>query len=207
MDVTNDMDIISEDYKQAKNELLTTVELQYKILSILVTATAAVFVYIMDRDENEIRQLVFCACLIVPGLFAFFGILWLDQVYRQRRLAAYIYTLEELYRQMDTCYGGLEHFVLGDRGKDRLNWPSRFYYYICAGLFFFFPPATYILACLYKAGNVLSAHHELHGPAWFGIALYLAFLFFAVLYIRSILLLANVFRGSTDLNDTINPAA
>ncbi len=38
-----------EDYKAAKAELLTTIDMQFKVLSILVTATAAVFVYLLKR--------------------------------------------------------------------------------------------------------------------------------------------------------------
>ncbi len=201
------MDYISEDYKHAKEELLTTIELQYKILSILVTASAAVFVYILDRDENESRQLVFCACLIVPGLYAFFGIMWLDQVYRQRRLAAYMFMLEELMQHSDPWYNGWEHFVQGNREEDKRNWPSRFYYHICLGLFFAFPPATYIFACVYKAGNVVSSQHELHIPARLGIGLYIAFLVFAIIYIISILALADSFRSGSGSNIKVDTVA
>lgn len=193
------MDILAEDYKHAKKELITTIELQFKILSILITATAAVFVYILDRDENDMRQIVFCACLIVPGMFAFFGTLWLDQVYRQRRLAAFIYKIEDMYQYEGDWYSGWEHFVQGNRKVQKLNWPSRYYYHICLGLFMFFPPATYILACIFKAGNVLNIHHELHVPAVFGIVLYFVFLIFAILYIHSILSLVDSFR-STELD-------
>ena len=135
---------LSEDYKYAKQEILLTVELQYKLLSLLVTATAAVFVYILDKDENDLRQIGFCACLIVPGLYSFFGALWLDQVFRQRRLSAYIYQIEETASFYPGIYGW-EHYVQGARLKNKLNLPSRGYYFICLGLFFFFPFVTFIL--------------------------------------------------------------
>ncbi len=41
-----------EDYKAAKTELLTTIDMQFKVLSILVTATAAVFVYLFKKDPH-----------------------------------------------------------------------------------------------------------------------------------------------------------
>ena len=62
-----------EDYKAAKAELLSTIDMQFKVLSILVTATAAVFVYLFKKDPH---QIAFCACLIMPGIYAFFGTLW-----------------------------------------------------------------------------------------------------------------------------------
>lgn len=190
-----------EDYRHAKAEILSTIELQHKILSLLITATAAVFVYILDKDENELRQLVFCACLIVPGLFSFFGALWLDQVYRQRRLAAYVFQIETLFREDADNYSeicGWEHFVQvnkreENKEKGRHDRPSRFYYQICMGLFFCFPVATYFLACYFRAGNVFSRGHELHWPAMVGVLLYLVFAYYAIRYIRSIKKLDNKF--------------
>lgn len=177
---------LSEDYKYAKQEVLLTVELQYKLLSLLVTATAAVFVYILDKDENDLRQIGFCACLIVPGLYSFFGALWLDQVFRQRRLTAYIYQIEET-ASFYPGINGWEHYVQGARLKNKLNLPSRGYYFICLGLFFFFPPVTFVLACIFKVGNALSYSHELFIPARIGVILYIAFLVSAYFYIKAIL--------------------
>ena len=102
----------------------------------------------------------------------------------------------------DPWYNGWEHFVQGSRDDDKRNWPSRLYYHICLGLFFAFPPATYALACVYKAGNVLLTAHELHFPAWFGIGLYLAFVVFAVFYIRSILSLADSFGSGKNSSES-----
>lgn len=183
---------LSEDYKYAKQEIILTVELQYKLLSLLVTATAAVFVYILDKDENDLRQIGFCACLIIPGLYSFFGTLWLDQVFRQRRLAAYIYQIEEI-ESFDTDRRGWEHYVQGARLHSKPNLPSRGYYFICLGLFIFFPPVTFILSCVYRVGNVLSRSSELFVPAWVGIVLYSAFIIAACFYIRSILKLSYFF--------------
>lgn len=157
-------------------------ELQYKLLSLLVTATAAVFVYILDKDENGFRQIGFCSCLIIPGLYSFFGALWLDQVFRQRRLTTYIYQIEERH-----SFDGWEHHVQGARLRSKMNLPSRGYYFICLGLFFCFPPVTFILACFFKVGNALSYSHELFVPACIGIILYIAFLTSAFFYIRAIL--------------------
>lgn len=186
------MDLI-DDYKYAKQEILITVELQYKLLSLLVTATAAVFVYILDKDENGFRQIGFCACLIVPGLYSFFGALWLDQVFRQRRLSCYIYQIEEA-ASFEPGVFGWEHYVQGARLRNKLNLPSRGYYMVCLGLFFLFPPVTFVLSCVFKVGNVLSRSHELFVPACLGIALYSAFVIVAFFYIKTILVQANIFR-------------
>jgi hypothetical protein len=188
--------------------------MQFKVLSILVTATAAVFVYLFKKDPH---QIAFCACLIIPGIYAFFGTLWLDQVYRQRRLAAYIYEIETMIEfprgQSEHIGKGWEHFVQvkkqqdelntpkGKRPKDKLNTPSRYYYYICLGLFFAVPVAVYILACTYsKIGNVLSPTHELFLPACIGIVLYVLFIIFSFLYIRSIKALVSSFSSGNSGN-------
>ena len=184
-----------EDYKAAKTELLTTIDMQFKILSILVTATAAVFVYLFKK---ELHQIVFSACLIMPGIYAFFGTLWLDQVYRQRRLAAYIFEIETIdgfpQSRSQTISNGWEHYVHGNREKNKLNKPSRYYYYICLGLFYAVPVAVFVCTCIYsKGGNVLDSAHELFVPAIIGILLYFLFIVFSWLYIRSIRALANNF--------------
>ena len=191
-----------EDYKAAKTELLTTIDMQFKVLSILVTATAAVFVYLFKKDPH---QIAFCACLIMPGIYAFFGTLWLDQVYRQRRLAAYIFKIETMVEfpkgRCAFAGEGWEHFVHGKRRSDRLNRPSRYYYHICLGLFFAVPVAVFILACVYsKSGNVLDPAHELLVPALIGIVIYSLFIVFSVLYIRSINSLASSFSQSSPTN-------
>ena len=80
-----------EDYCFAKTEIHSTIETQFKILSILVTASSAVFALLFESGH---LPLVICGCLIIPGIYAFFGVLWLDQVYRQRRLATYVLTIE-----------------------------------------------------------------------------------------------------------------
>lgn len=179
MDGQIELSYCIEDYKAAKAELLSTIDMQFKILSILVTATAAVFVYLFKKDPH---QIVFSACLIIPGIYAFFGTLWLDQVYRQRRLAAYIYEIENIsafpHNRSVALSAGWEHYVQGNRRKQRLNKPSRYYYHICLGLFFAVPVGVFACACIYsKGGNVLSFSHELFAPALGGIILYLFFAF------------------------------
>lgn len=185
-----------EDYIAAKTELRSTIDMQYKILSILVTATAAVFVYLFKKD---ISKLVFCGCLIIPGIYAFFGILWLDQVYRQRRLAAYIYeieTYEVLPSNPSTSVTGWEHYVRTKRSFTNTNTPSRYYYYICLGLFFFFPFFTYLFSSIFSGGSALNVNNPLFSPSLLGIILYVAFVFFAILYIKSILELGYTFKIS-----------
>ena len=187
-----------EDYRAAKAELLSTIDQQFKILSILVTATAAVFVYLFKKD---VHQLVFCACLIIPGIYAFFGALWLDQVYRQRRLAAYIYEVESTIKVNSTSSFGWEHFIQRNRESSSINKPSRRYYYICLGLFFGFPPVTFVFSCLYRGGNVLDFHHDMFWPALLGVFLYFFFLVAAGLYIWSIKKLSNSFSDNNTVRD------
>ena len=108
-----------EEYSAAKAELLSTINLQFTILSILVTTTAAVFVYLFKKDTHQIGL---CSCLIIPGIYAFFGILWLDQVYRQRRLAAYIYRIESSDgKDPNGLVTGWEHFIQESRLKKQEN--------------------------------------------------------------------------------------
>lgn len=62
--------ILMEDYKFTKKELQESISSQYKILSVLVTASAASFVYLFTITG---KLLTVIACLIIPGIYCFLG--------------------------------------------------------------------------------------------------------------------------------------
>lgn len=183
-----------EEYRAAKTEILSTIDFQFRIISIIVTATAAAFVYLFKQN---LHQVVISACLLIPGIYSFFGVLWLDQVYRQRRLAAYIFEIESasnIFEVGDSkLINGWKHFVREKRLGKCINIPSRCYYFICLGLFFFFPIATVIFTYIYKADGIFNPEHELFRLVILGSLLYVVFLVFAIFYIISILSLSKSF--------------
>ena len=190
-----------EDYKAAKTELLSTINIQYTIISILATATAAAVVYLFKRDAV---QVAIFAYIVIPAVYAFFGLLWLDQVYRQRRLAAHIFLIESEIKNSEQKTDFWEHFVQ-DKKKEmtetKINTPSRSYYFVCLGLFYGVPITEYLLALFYsKSGFVLCSSHKMFIPSCIGILIYIGFIIFSIKYIKVIRALVEDFQenGATE---------
>ena len=190
-----------EDYRFAKTELLSTIESQFTILSILVTASAAVFVFIFGQDS---LSFTICGCLIIPGLYAFFGILWLDQVYRQRRLAMYILTIERTKEfsgqtiEGNFLHLGWETFIKSGKKYTSSKIPSRLYYFVCLGLFLFFPSVTSIFAMCFGGINIFHAERKIFYTVVVGALLYLAYLIFSTIYVVIILKLDRKYNSHLD---------
>lgn len=199
-----------EDYCFAKTEIHSTIETQFKILSILVTASSAVFALLF---ESGYLPLVICGCLIIPGIYAFFGVLWLDQVYRQRRLATYILTIEASSEFKDCMLEcgisrGWETFIQARKKQEHKHGhkfiknvvpflhkekyacssiiPSRFYYYVCLALFYFFPLGTSVLSIAFNNIAVCSAPTLEKVVILIGAMLYICFIISSFIYITAI---------------------
>lgn len=220
-----------EDYKYAKAELQSTISTQHELLSVLVTASAALFAYFWKQGDDALK---ICGCILVPGLYAFIGALWLDQVYRQRRLALYIYRIEEsqefssLMRDGNVyANGGWEHFIrmknietLSDdvpkkskirqlftkiSSRFKQNRTSRWYYYIFLALFSGLPVATYIFTCIHIGisvkGNSIA---NIPMACKIGVVIYMGFLIVEALYIISILKIGNYY-GVMTVHENVKP--
>ena len=212
-----------EDYCFAKTEIHSTIETQFKILSILVTASSAVFALLFESGH---LPLVICGCLIIPGIYAFFGVLWLDQVYRQRRLATYVLTIEASSEFKDCMLEcgisrGWETFIQARKKQEHKHGhkfiinvvsflhkekytcssiiPSRFYYYVCLALFYFFPLGTGVLSIAFNNIAVCSAPTLEKVVILIGAMLYICFIISSVIYIAAI---CKIGIGESDKNHT-----
>lgn len=199
-----------EDYCFAKAEIHSTIATQFKILSILVTASSAVFALLFESGH---LPLVICGCLIIPGIYAFFGVLWLDQVYRQRRLATYVLTIEASSEFKDCMLEcgisrGWETFIQARKKQEHKHGhkfiknvvpflhkekyacssiiPSRFYYYVCLALFYFFPLGTSVLSIAFNNIAVCSAPTLEKVVILIWGMLYICFIISSVIYITAI---------------------
>lgn len=99
-------DFMLLEYELVRTELRHFQRNQITIISILVTATISLFAYGLIIKDN----IIIVTGFIIPALFAVLGTLWIDQIYRQRELALYSYSLEvELSSQNNTK--GWEHYI------------------------------------------------------------------------------------------------
>lgn len=206
----NSSDYLLEDYSKAKSEIITTIQMQFNIISILVTASAAAFVYLYKKDSSMV---IWTACLIIPGIYAFFGTLWLDQVFRQRRLASYIFLIEKSFYKSDSIEFGWERYIQQLESENGLRrvfrktrktvYSSRYYYYICLGLFTFFPVCTYLYGVntyLYGTDETIWVFiHTYSAPSIGGIIMFFCYFFFMYKYVSKINSLSSKF--TTDDED------
>lgn len=129
--------ILIEEYRSRKQEIASSINHQYGILTMVVAATSAVLALIGSR----LQLAVACIGLLLPGTYAFFGSLWMDAVYRQRRSGVYIYKIEEKFG-LDGKTFGWEHYIKENGEKRHFRFIKkayRQYYFICMGLFFCIP--------------------------------------------------------------------
>lgn len=105
----NDREYLLKDYEQVRSELRNYSKNQFAILSILVTASIAILQF--SKVDPSGSDLVFATGFLIPALFAYLGVLWLDQVYRQKELGCYSCMLEAEIAGEDHDMKGWEHYL------------------------------------------------------------------------------------------------
>ena len=115
-------------------------------------------------------MLFLCTGLILPGIYSFFGVLWFDAVYRQRRAGRFIRLVEEVF-QMNGRSFGWEHFAK-DSAKNRIVlrkvFKLRCYYHACGGLFCIFPTITFIPFSIYTIQKPEEGWNMYNGDVFIG---------------------------------------
>lgn len=114
----------------------------------------------------------------------------MNEVYRQERLASYIFIYESQYltnaAENKDNIKGWQHYI--KQGEKMFNKPSRYYYYICLGLFFVVPVVVYAYGVIYMFLNstiYLRAFDVLCGVG--GLVEYALFVFFSIRYIKKVI--------------------
>lgn len=186
------------EYQQLRTEMREIMQRQYTMLNLIVTTLGVVLgigikIY-QDLPEEKIEAqgalIAFVFCLLIPGMMAFLGALWLDGVYRQTKIGTYISVLE---RKLNALLGGDNAPAVEIMGWERWNCNdfsgnrrsllfriNYYQYYISLGLFLVVPPLS-----------ILMSFHMVKGfpPRLIlcvGAACYVLFWLFAAVYIRRI---------------------
>lgn len=149
-------EIIIQEYITRKQETISTMNQQYGILSMVIAASSGVLLFSTRVSSESNNDMLFmCTGLILPGIYSFFGVLWFDAVYRQRRAGRFIRLVEEAF-QMNGRPFGWEHFAKDSaRNRTVLSkvFKLRCYYHVCGGLFCVFPAITFIPFSFYISQN------------------------------------------------------
>lgn len=197
-------EFILKDYEQVRTELRNYTNNQFLILSLLLTTSVATYAY----NISDIEKLAITTGFIIPALFAVLGILWFDQVYRQKELACYSFLIEaEIYQEINipideiTDVQGWEHFTQ-ERHSQRvenggcgnilrvMRMRANLYYYAAFALGLFAVPIASTVYC-FRQLKLLDEYSKLCmlGPY-----------IIACFAIASILYIANILRVQKRIN-------
>ncbi len=125
--------------------------------------------------------------VIIPCVCMFTGAIWLDCAYRQQRLCAYMYRVEDRVNRMlevkescDTSCLFWEHFAAEDSKTKKIFKTNMLYYFFCLALYIFFP-----VLCFVFDRFVMKTKMENWGYIIIGI--YALYLVFCLMYIGRIM--------------------
>lgn len=187
---------ILTEYVELRAEIRNSMQLQYTLLSLFITAMGIVFALIFKSNEDSIVNAIIMQSVglcMIPGISAFCGAIWLDQVYRQIRIGSYIYKIEEriniLLGSDKNGFPALywEHCVNSEntnisRVRLKINYlnPNFIYYYIGLMVFICIPIVSWILV-YYQNGISINIWSIL------GISFTICYVFLAVFIVWAII--------------------
>ena len=187
---------ILTEYVELRAEIRNSMQLQYTLLSLFITAMGIVFALIFKSNEDSIVNAIIMQSVglcMIPGISAFCGAIWLDQVYRQIRIGSYIYKIEERINYiLGSDKNGFpalywEHCVNSEntnisRVRLKINYlnPNFIYYYIGLMVFICIPIVSWILV-YYQNGISINIWSIL------GISFTICYVFLAVFIVWAII--------------------
>ena len=88
--------VIMKEYEMLRAESQDKQKTQFTMISLIVSAISIVFGLTADLESSAVKiSLPILYCFLLPCTIMFFGILWLDQVYRQVMIGAYTVQIED----------------------------------------------------------------------------------------------------------------
>ena len=189
--------LVMTEYKELRQEVRNSFQIQNSLIAldasisgILIGLGMSIFLN-GNYGEKYYYAISFLFCAIMPAVSMFLGIIWLDQVYRQVKLGAYIRNLENIVNrnvnaQNDDNINVLnwEHWVAQEnQGKPLLLRTNYYYYFFCMAVFLLCP----IICLLYGLWMVKYNVSNIWLPIAIGVITYILFVGFSIRYVRVIL--------------------
>ena len=201
------LNVIMMEYNALRTESRDKQKMQFTIISLIVSAISIVFGLTADLESAAAAvSLPILYFFLLPCTIMFFGILWLDQVYRQVMIGTYIAQLEKKVNAFlkSSVPGGMSCVMnweqwLSKRRPTQKVWGKTNYFYTHIGL-----GTLWLLPIVvYGIGSILTGISLLN---FFAIPSSLAFAvynLFVVLYVKAILDLDKEIEGTKDMKTTL----
>lgn len=197
------LSVLMMEYNALRTESREKQKAQFTIISLIVSSISIVFGLTANLEPNAAEvSLPILYYALLPCTTMFFGILWLDQVYRQVMIGTYIVQIEKKVNSLfhdlnlpsDLSYPMNWEQWLSKRRPTHEFWkkPNYYYTYICSGTFTLLPIVIYFI------GGFLT---ETSPWTIFGILfslIFLVYIWFGVQYVNEILALDKEIEGNRD---------
>ena len=195
MDTKEKLEYVFIEYREIRNELRIKQERQFTMISIFISIFGVIFAQCinviinldapMDHDKFIICT-GFLFFLVLPSISCFFGLLWLDQVYRQFRMLKYGVYLENKINKLANVKNTANHAIVfwehwlktDEKTIDIKGDISKLYYCICLVLFFVLPLISVTFGL-----TQIGITNWLFG----GIFVYICYMILSIIYIRRVL--------------------
>lgn len=143
--------IITE-YNAMKTESMAKLQFQITLISLYITVLGTVFSLSLNNmnGEDTLFDNSNMFCFVVPCITVCIAAIWIDQTYRQIKIAYYLSLLEEKINRLlgvdnDIWTSAMfwEHWLRNHPMNTNKFNASRTFYYICMGVFSVAPIASY----------------------------------------------------------------
>ena len=141
------------EYNTMRKESLNKLQFQVTLITFYITSMATILSIFIKKSESENdfmnRENIFC--LVIPCVTIYVAIIWLDQVYRQKKIAYFTYILENKINRFIADNSGVtttaiywEHWISTSK-TDTWKFNVKFtFYYICLGTLTVVPIISFI---------------------------------------------------------------
>lgn len=193
------------EYNAMKTESIEKLKMQITLISLYITALATVLSISLDKSTDNIIILdeknLFC--FVIPCVTICIAAIWLDQVYRQIKIAYFLSLLEEKinkFLESDNNFSSSamiwEHWLRTDEiNTGKIN-ASLTFYYVCLGIFSFVP----ILSFLYGFNIINFNINLIRMQSIICFAGYFIFILLSAVYVINILKLNNKVKKTKTTN-------
>ncbi len=179
------------EYNILRSEYSAMITRQFSVISLTITALSVLFGFVVTTFSHENRSpaLLPCIfCVLIPSVAMFTGAIWLDTVYRQKKLTGYLCLAEIRINRILRCPVGSseasaitwECYEADDQGKGLLGKPNRWYYYYCLAFYIVFPWVSALF-------DIFVMGDPIYIWCIISLAIYLGYISFVIAYCKKIL--------------------
>lgn len=214
------LNAVLKEYEELRTELRIAFQHQNTMIALIASTLGVLFtvslnIYISDSfEETHYPLLLALYGAIIPGVIAFLGILWLDQIYRQVKLGTYVSTIERKVNKALGMEGSAEKAAMyweqwvynQTKGKSFFLKVNHYQYYYCMGLFALAPimPAVFSLMLTNKTITelIIPCLTYENFSILLGLVFYILFWIFAGIYAKTVITLVELVGDANPSNNT-----